>query len=485
MSVPAAEAREASADAAVRRAAVFVLLVIGAAAIYMAIELRPLANDGPEYFHAILKGETYVLAAPARRVVEWIRQTPVVVAMLSGGFDLASLTTIFSFSLALAPLAGTALCWFLLPAGQKWFFVFPLLDFCAGSLGAMATPFQEGPAAAAIFWPIFLFVLFRVRSPRTVDIALLLSVLTFVLHEAILFLGPILAITAWMRARDLPSRADRVLLRTAGVSFLAAALIQVDFIANSRYVGHGAGYVRGLFSGAWIVDDTGAFNLSAALGVAALAVVGVLALCASRRRGPSRRFGAIGVCGFAAAAAAALAYLWSADRMLDVMPQFRARNNALLLSFPLALAALVALKWPAKVSFPVVRLSAALCVVLAAVAALWQFNSVLQWSRALGAFRAVLAESSGFVEWADALDRMPPDRRRVARLVLFEWTASPMSLVLAPKGRVRAIVGTTASTEYRAFDPLDPAKLPRSRYWDITPYLAALGKPAGDREKQP
>lgn len=472
MSGGAHEAGEASA--AVRRAAAFVLLAIGAAAIYMAIELRPLANDGPEYLHNIFRSESYALAAPARRVVEWLRQTPLIFAMRAGLTDLAALTTIFSFSVALAPLAVTALCWFLPPAGKKWFFVFPLFHFCAGSLATMATPFQEGPTAAAVFWFILYFILFRVRSSRTVDIAFLLSLPTFVLYEAMLFLGPILTFAAWMRSREMSSRADRVLLRVTAAVFVAAALVQIDFIANSRYEGHGAGYLRDLVSGAWIVDESGAFNLSAALGVAGLAIAGLLALFASRRTEPGLWLRASLLGGFAAAAAASLAYLWATDRMLDVGPQFRARNNALLISFPLALAALVALRWPAKVCFPVVRFSAALCVVMAAVAAPWQVDSVLQWSRALAAFRAVLAESTGYVEWADALDRMPPDRRRLARIVLFEWTASPTSLLLAPDGKVRTIVGTKEPKGYRPFDPLDPEKLPRSRFWDLEPYLTAL-----------
>jgi len=184
--------------------------------------------------------------------------------------------------------------------------------------------------------------------------------------------------------------------------------------------------------------------------------------------------GRLAVGTFAIVAAVALAYLWATDRLLDVNQQVRARNNGLLVSFPLAVAALVSLKWPGKISFAVVRQSAALCAVLAAVAAVWQFNSVLQWSRALDSFRAILVEAPGFVEWDDVLRRMPPDRRRLAERLASGWTASPMSLVLAPNGQVRTIVGATQPTGYRPFDPLDEAKLPRSRFWTLEPYLAAL-----------
>lgn len=478
MTSPAPDLAEAAASAAasatVRRAAVFTSIAIGAVALYAGWELRPLGTDGANYLHNILRHEEYDLAAPARRVVEWVRQTPVILAMRLGLTDLAALTAIFSFSIALAPLGITTFCWFLLPADKKWFFIFPLFHFCAGSLASMATPFQEGPTGAAIFWCLFYFILFRVRNARTVDIAFLLALPTFVLYEAMLFLGPVLTVAAWLRARDLVSRADRIVLRAAAAWFLVAAAIQIDFIAYPRYPGHGAGFVQGLLSGGWIVDDNGSFNLSAALGAAALALAGAVASLASRRHEPGWRATRIAVVAFALVAAAALAYLWTTDRMLDVNQQVRARNNALLFSFPLAIAALIALKWPAKVSVRVVRGSAALCMVLAAVGLLWQFNSVLQWSRALNSFRATLAEERGFVEWDDALQRMSPDRRRLASRLLYGWTASPMSLVLAPGGQVRTIVGTTRPVGYRPFDPLDLDKLPRSRFWYLEPYLGAV-----------
>src|SRR5262249_17471567 len=93
-------ARDA-ASAAIGRAALFRLLVVGAMSIYASIELRPFYADASYYLLRILEREDYMLAAPARRAVEWLRQFPVIAAMRLGIGDLATLGYVFAFSIAL------------------------------------------------------------------------------------------------------------------------------------------------------------------------------------------------------------------------------------------------------------------------------------------------------------------------------------------------------------------------------------------------
>lgn len=470
----AADPLGAEAARFVHRAGFTALVATAAVAMYAALELRPLYADAAYYLQRILEFEDFFLAAPARRTVEWIRQTPVLAAAKFGVTDLRALSFLLSLSFALTPIAITALCWTVLPRERKAFFVFPLLHFFAGTLAGIFSAQQEGAAAAAGFWFILLFLLFRTTNTRAVDISIALSVPIVVLHEAMLFLGPVLAFAAAVRAREAPVRADRIAFVLLALWCLIAAAIQVDFIANPRHAGHGAGYLRDFLKGAWLVGENGSINLSAALGMAGLALVGVLALLQMRDESRWRRTGWMLVVGFGGIAACALVFLAVADRMLDMGPQFRSRNHCLLLSLPLALAALYAYLRPDSFRVSVIRQAAVLCAVMAAAGAAWQIVGVVQWSRSLAVFRSMLSENRGFVEWDEALARLPPERRRLMRLMIHEWVVSPMSIVLSPGGKVSTIVGVTKPRGFRPFDPLDPEKLPGSRYWDTAPYRATL-----------
>jgi hypothetical protein len=49
-----------------------------------------------------------------------------------------------------------------------------------------------------------------------------------------------------------------------------------------------------------------------------------------------------------------------------------------------------------------------------------------------------------------------------------------MSLLLAPQGRIRALIDAPPSERWKPFQLDGPASLPKSRFWDTAPYATAV-----------
>ncbi|MGH7004490.1 MAG: hypothetical protein ACREIP_11130, partial [Alphaproteobacteria bacterium] len=230
----------------------------------------------------------------------------------------------------------------------------------------------------------------------------------------------------------------------------------------------------GLTRGAWAVGGWGGINVPAIVGLAALALIGVLVLLQMRGGDWRRRLGWRAVIGFAALATAFLGVAAGEDRLLAANEQYSARNHPALLSLPLALAAFYAYAHPKLVRIAVLKQAVALCAVMATVSAVWHVNATYQWSRYTAIVRGILDANRGFVDWDTALSELPADQQRLLRMLTFSWVVSPMCIALAPGGKVTTILGRTATNEWRPFDPQAVDTVPRSRFWDLTPYRTAL-----------
>ena len=172
--------------------------------IHAAVELRPLFGDGFHYLLRILESEAYWLEAPARRTVELVRQLPVLAALKLGA-GVEALGVVFGLAMLLLPLTLVALCWPALPRGRKHFFAFPLLHYCAGTLGSAFAPINEGATAAAWFWLLFFRLLFAPARGAALAFTGLLAAGTVLLHEGMVLLAPFLGAAALQRRRGEPA----------------------------------------------------------------------------------------------------------------------------------------------------------------------------------------------------------------------------------------------------------------------------------------
>jgi hypothetical protein len=87
---------------------------------------------------------------------------------------------------------------------------------------------------------------------------------------------------------------------------------------------------------------------------------------------------------------------------------------------------------------------------------------------------AMRHSGGGFVPWTDALQSVPTEQRWVFQRMSWSWTSPAMSFVLAPHGKVAAVVENRSKVRYQPFDPADPAHLPAGPRFDTTRYRAAL-----------
>jgi hypothetical protein len=166
--------------------------------------------------------------------------------------------------------------------------------------------------------------------------------------------------------------------------------------------------------------------------------------------------------------------LWAGDRLLASGAQFAARNNAVLLSLPLGLAALGLAAFPARLTPVLLRQASAAVAVMIVTSLAWDAYATHHWSRYVGIVRGILDANRGFVEWDHALDLLPTEERHLLRRLTHAWTVSPLSFALAPKGRVKAVLGESNPRGWRPYDPRDLARIPRGRHWDTSEYREAV-----------
>lgn len=462
-------------------------LCLGAAAafgIVAAFELRPLFADGFYYLLRILHfGD--IMAAPARGTVELIRQWPLLAADALGMRDLDALAVIFGAAVQLAPLVLVALAWLPLPATRKWLFVFPLLHVAAGTMASSFVPITEGATAAAYFWLLLFCVIFApLRGVAGLAVAVLAGG-TILLHEAVSFLGPVLAFAALLRARDEASRGTRIALAVMAAWFAAVAALHVYFVLYPSHPANRAAFFEGLLHHYWATGFEGSENLPALLGLGGLAgAAAIAALQAFPGETLKRAAGWAIVVALASVSAWEIGKAIAGGRTIAANAQFAARNHALLLSLPLGGIAVLVARAVAPRGAAVAQ-ALAVGVVLTAGALAWHAAALRQWSDYVGVFRRVLAAHSGYVAFADAVAPLPPAERRLMLAFSHGWLEPSISIVLSPGGDVRTIIGVRAPAQWQAFDPRKSEDLPRHRAWRFDAYLAALAKQGRRGETTP
>lgn len=451
-------------------------ICLAAAAIFgivAAFGLRPLYADGFYYLLRLLESGD-LRGAPARLTVEVIRQWPLLAADALGIGDLHTLAVMFGAVVQILPLAITALAWLPLPADRKWLFVLPLLHVAAGTMASAFMPITEGATAAAYFWLLLFAVMF---APLRGVWALVIGTLaagTILLHEAMAFLGPVLAAAAWLRARGTAPRL-RIALRLLAAWFAAVAALHLYFIVFPSHPANRASFFDALLRHYWAYGFEGSPNLPAMLGLGGIAAVTVIAVAQLVSRSRAAIWGGWWiVAALAAISAWEIGNAIAGGRLLAAAAQMNSRNHGLFLSLPLAVAALALAHRAAAPRPAVVAQVLATAAVLMAGALVWHAAALQRWNAYLGVFRQVLASHSGYVPFDAALAPLSPAERRLMRGMAHGWVEPSMSIVLAPGGNVRAIVGPWMTQGWQAFDARKPEELPRHRTWRFDAYLEAL-----------
>lgn len=119
-------------------------------------------------------------------------QTPLVLATHLRIHSLHGLSLIFGITLYSHALLSLYLCYRY--AAKRWYMLFPLLSFFAGTMNVEAYLATDSHFIVSLYWPLLFILLFRDELSRATSLLLIvLSVPTILSYESMLFFGLILA----------------------------------------------------------------------------------------------------------------------------------------------------------------------------------------------------------------------------------------------------------------------------------------------------
>jgi hypothetical protein len=458
-------------QAPARAAAAPILAAFAALGVYAAVELRGLYADGAAYLLRIVETGQFFFGYPPRRVSHLLQQLPAVIAMRLGVSDVGLLAWLYGLAMHLVPLAFVAGCYWLLPKHQKAYFLFPLFHYLAGSEAASFAGIAEAPTASAYFWFLLFLIVFR-RAPLWV--LALAALPALYLHEAFLFLGPVLALASAWRAGCETEKERRIVYTGLGIWFLLIAGMEIGYIVDAPDPDNRDNFFLVTLSLGFLVDPAAGFGHG---GVNVPALMGVMAAAAAWLAGRrAERARVIVVAGFAVLCASLVAATALSDFFLALAMQFQARSYGALLSLPLSALFLASLRRPAWAA-PWARPAIVSIVLVLALGQLgWHLLGTWYWSRYIRDFETVLSTHRGFVTWPEATASLPPEQARLLWRLSWYWTNPSMSVVLSPHGKVTTLIDNPVPVRWQPFDPTVPGELPVSPLIDTSAYQAALAE---------
>ncbi len=168
----------------------------------------------------------------------------------------------------------------LLPQAERRFFLFPVFVLLGGSMGSAFASVADGATAAAYAWVLFFLLRFAPLTRGHAAAILVLSLGALRLHEAMAYLGPILAATC-LRRRSLAmgTQYERGLLVVAGLLALSSA-VGLGYILLPHTPGNRASFVSDMLSLRWFFATEQGLNVPALLGLLGLAAVALASLAA-------------------------------------------------------------------------------------------------------------------------------------------------------------------------------------------------------------
>ena len=418
-----------------------------------------LLNDGAWFLIRIASTRNYYFWIGSFKH-EWFRsrvftilieQTPIVLATHLGVRTLHTLSLIYGVTLYSHALLSLYLCYRF--AARRWYVLFPLLSFCAGTMNAEAYLSTDSHLIVSLYWPVLFILLFGDElSGGTLWLLLALSFPLLICYESMLLFGIILAaVCLWRRRKSGKSRgllAGLALWYLLGAGIALAATI-FPFDPSNR-----GGFLRGLLS--LIQHD----HLAAEASF--LVVICCALLLATARLLPHWQLPITLVGGIA------VAYVWLQVLLGHIPSSLEIEIPARVLNLYMPLAAtglllLVLTGWM-KPEARAIGLTALLIGLLGFTQAFWNLAAISRWQGLLATLRYELLLHEGPVAFDDSVlsrDRLGPLRLRELQA---HWPLPLLSLYETGRGQVRSIILPESGT-YLPIDPFSPDDLPDlSRY---------------------
>jgi hypothetical protein len=423
----------------------------GASAAYAVSGARDLVYDGSFYLLGIASHGAFQLFEPGRVSVQLLQQGFAVIGARLGIHDLWTLGRLFSLGASGWPIVLTALCWFALPRAEKSWIVGPLLNLVFAIPTTSFIGIGEGVIASCLLWLALLLVWFRMDRGWGALPAIVAAIACAFSHESAMLCLVLIAALAASRVRNARGFARAAAIVVAVVT-AAGAFYMLRWIVFPRSAIERSDFLVSLLGG--FLGTPRAPNLSALASFAAAAAI----LFSQIQR---LRVAAAGLC---------LAVLALLLLLLVAMPEdaiapsrfFAARG------LPVALTTLIALVFLLMKRRGLSPSQFANAPLLAVLLGLSIFQPLAQaimtenWNAYVHDLRGIVSTRQGIVTHTDAMRILDADRTRFRRELLESWSVEPLSIVLAPHGRVTAVVEPAPMARWTPYRLDDPAALPRA-----------------------
>jgi hypothetical protein len=389
-------------------------------------------------------------------------QSPLVLATHLRIHSLHALSLIVGVTFYSHALLSLYLCYRY--AAKRWYMLFPLLSFFAGTMNVEAYLATDSHFVVSLYWPLLFILLFRDELSRATTLLLIvLSIPTILSYESMMFFGLILAVVCVWRGKRNPKQ--RLLMAGLAAWYVAGAILAIASAIWPFDPTNREGFLHGL------LYLLGSSHLAAKVSVIVLICCAVLLALPAKIRWIETVVVTAGLATVAYLLVKVLVGL--APVSLNVEVQARVLNVVLPLAATVLLLLVVA-GW-AKPDARAIGLTAILIGALGLGQVFWNLAVIGRWQAMLATLRYELLLHQGpLVYDASILSR------QVGPLHLSElhagWPLLPLSLYVQGKGEIRSLL-VPAPGSSMPFDPLAPATLPdlsryRIRYDDYREFLA-------------
>jgi hypothetical protein len=448
---------------------VFLLSIIlsTATTLYSVSEMRGLFADGSNYIVHVLASEDFFLLEPARKLVQILQQSLLVLGIRSGVTDLPTLARLFTLGALGWPIILTASCWLILPRGEKAWIIGPLINLIALLPMTSLAAIGEGMIASCLLWIIFFLVLFRTRSIWGAILAISLTALGAVTHEsaALFFVG--IAAIAIMRMRD-RSAVERLTQFAISAAAIWSVCYLISVILHPRDPVNLEHFLIGVLALAF--GELNGVNLTAVAAI--VSCVSILRITRAQHKGKKTQPIVFSSMSFFALAAAL--FLFLPEWTVTPVAQFNGRGLPVLGTTVLSFGLWAAWRSGMKPEFLLSKPALLVLCGLLLTQSVAQIMMTRQWANTLGTVTQIIERCEGRVPWQTALETTAPLNPILWEEMTWYSDIQALSLLLAPQGRVHVLIDAPASVRWKPFRLDAPTSLPKSRFWDAAPYATAV-----------
>ena len=451
-------------------------LLFGAlSAAYATLEARDLNADGSLYLIRALSYGGIAFIEPARKTVQLFQQSFSYAGFLLGLTDLTAYGKLLTLGMQGWPVLLTGIAWFVLPQEHKLWILGPLLNLIVFIPATNFIGIGEGILASCLMWILYFLVEFRMERTPSAIAAIVLAAACFYLHEAAFPFMMGIALLAFVRA----NRATGVLrfyFVAVGLLCLLASFNLLYFVFFRPGMDERGSFLSGLAIEFLVAAPGTGVNLPAIAGIAVMICL-LIWNFPIRLTETARKTYVIRACQISGALFCLIAILFLAIPEWVMIPHTYFAGRGWPIVATMAMAGITHFLrragWsPNRLAPPPIKLVLAGIILLQL---LTQTVMTAHWASYRRDLASLVATRSGIIPWQSAYGALNPHDTFFRWHFVYFWSVQPLSIVLAPDGKVRSAVDARPGIGWKAFQLDDPANLPLCALgFDWSAYVATL-----------